>query len=205
MGIPLGTRRSETVTTCQLCEAEIPEGHQVEVQGKGRRGLNSIICPNCASGIEQGLQAETENPNLVLAVLAGLAAAAAGTLVWYGVVVITNYQLGFIAVGVGWLVAMAVVFGSGRKRGDALQAISVAITLVALVMSEYLIVRYALTEFLIEQGFTEIPLFLPLGAMLELVVKSIQENLFTLIFWAIALWAAWSTPARRHLRRVDQA
>jgi hypothetical protein len=151
------------------------------------------------------LQAETENPNLILAVLAGLAAAVAGVLVWYGVVVITKYQLGFIAVGVGWLVAMAVVFGSGRMRGPALQAISIAITLVALVMSEYLIVRYALTEFLAEQGFTEVALFLPLGAMLELVVASIQENLFTLIFWAIALWAAFSTPARRHLRRVNPA
>ena len=188
---------------CQLCEADIPEGHQVEIQGKGRRALNSIICPNGASDIEQTLQAETENPNLILAVLAGLAAAIVGTLVWYGVVVITNYQLGFIAVGVGWLVAMAVVFGSGRKRGPALQAISVAITLVALTMSEYLIVRYSLSEYLVEQGFTEIPLFLPLGAMLELVVASIQENLLTLIFWAIALWAAFSTPARRRLRRVN--
>jgi len=81
------------VTTCQLCEADIPEGHQVEVRGKSKRDPNAIICANCASGIERRLQAETENPN--------------------------------------------------------------------------------------------------------------QENLFTLIFWAIALWAAFSTPARRHLRRAD--
>ena len=191
------------MTTCQLCEADIPEGHQVEVRGKSKRDQNAIICSNCASGIEQRLQAETENPNLILAVLAGLAAAAAGTLIWYGVVVITNYQVGFIAVGVGWLVAMAVVFGAGRKRGPALQAISVAITLVALIFSEWLILRYVFIQALAEQGFTEVALFWPLGAMLELVVTSIQENLFTLIFWAIALWAAFSTPARRHLRRAD--
>jgi hypothetical protein len=193
------------VTTCQLCEAEIPEGHEVEIQGRSRRAPNSIICSNCASDIEQTMQAETENPNLIFAVLAGLAAAVVGVLVWYGVVVITNYQLGFIAVGVGWLVAMAVVFGSGRKRGLSLQAISVTITLVALVISEYLIVRYSLSEYLAEQGFSEVALFLPLGAMLDLVVASIRANLFTLIFWAIALWAAFSTPARRRLRRVDQA
>ena len=190
---------------CQVCEAEIPEGHQVEVQGKGKRGLNAIICANCAASIEQQMQAETENPNLIVAVLAGLAAAAAGTLVWYGGIVITNYQMGFIAVGVGWLVAMAVVFGSGRKRGPALQAISVAITLAALFMSEWLIVRYYAIEYLAEQGFAEIAVFLPLGAMLELVVASLGENLFTLIFWAIALWAAFSTPARRRLRRVNPA
>jgi hypothetical protein len=191
------------VTNCQMCQAVIPEGHEIEVQGKSKRDPNALICPSCSGEIDRQFQAETQNPNLVLAVLAGLAAAAAGALVWYGVVAITNYQVGFIAAGTGWLVGMAVVFGSGRKRGPALQAISVIITLVGLVISQWLVLRHFVVEYLAEQGFSGIPLFLPLGAMLELVIEGIKEDLLTLIFWAIALWAAFSTPARRHLRRAN--
>lgn len=190
--------------TCQVCQAEIPEGHQVEVRGKGRQGPNAILCANCAGEIDRQFQAETENPNLLLAVLAGIAAAAAGALIWYGFVAITNYQVGIIAAGMGWLVGLAVVFGSGRKRGPALQAISVIITLVALVVSQYLILRHFVVEYLAQQGFTEVPLLMPLGMALDLVVEGVKQEPITLLFWAIALFAAFSTPARRRLRRVSE-
>jgi len=150
------------------------------------------------------MQAETENPNLILAALAGLGAATIGALVWYGVVAITNYQVGIIAAGIGWLVGIAVVFGSGRKRGPALQAISVIITLMALAVSQYLIMRHFAVEYLTEQepGFPGLPLLLPVGLMFELVVEGLKSDLLTIVFWGIALLAAVATPARRRLRRV---
>ncbi len=192
------------MTTCQRCQAEIPEGHQVEVRGRGRQAQNALLCANCAAELEREMQAETENPNLILAALAGLGAATIGALVWYGLVVITNYQVGIIAAGIGWLVGIAVVFGSGRKRGPALQAISVIITLMALVVSQYLIMRHFAVEYLTEQepGFPGLPLLLPVGLMFELVVEGLKSDLLTIVFWGIALLAAVATPARRRLRRV---
>ena len=191
------------MATCANCGAAIPEGEETVIRGKDKKAPGVTICSNCASQIESAFQAETEGPNLLGAALFGLGAAVIGCLVWYGVVVVTNYQLGIIAVGIGWLVAQAVILGSGRKRGPALQAISVVITLLAMVASEYLIVRHFLVEALTEEGYTGFRLLLPLGDMLTIVVEGIKADLLTLLFWAIALWEAFILPAKHRLRRAN--
>jgi len=56
--------------------------------------------------------------------------------------VITNFQVGIVAIAVGFVVAQGVVFGAGRHPSIALVPISVAFTLVALVVSEYLIANH---------------------------------------------------------------
>ena len=56
-----------------------------------------------------------ESPNLAGALLGGLAAALVGALVWAVITVSIRFQIGFMAVGVGFLVAWAVrTFGKGR-------------------------------------------------------------------------------------------
>ncbi len=56
-----------------------------------------------------------ESPNLAGALVGGLAAAVIGALVWAVITVTTKFQIGFMAVGVGFLVAWAVrTLGKGR-------------------------------------------------------------------------------------------
>jgi len=182
--------------------AEVPAGEEVLVAGKNRREPNAILCANCASTVEQALEAETKDPNLPVAILLGIVAAIAGGLIWYAIVALTNYQLGIVAVGIGYLVGVAVLFGAGKKRGPALQAIAVVITLIAMVVGEYFVVRHFAVKALAEEGTTGIPLLLPFKAMSELVVIGVKEDPITLLYWAIALFAAFSVPGRRRLRRV---
>ena len=191
------------MATCANCGAAISEGLETMVRGKDRNSAPITLCFNCAVEMEKAFQTETEEANLLGALLFGLGAALATSLVWYAVVIITNYELGILAVAVGWLVAQAVVLGSGRKRGPALQALSVGITLSAMAFSEYLIVRHFIVEALREEGYTGIPLLLPLGDMLEVILEGIRANPLTLLFWGIALLEAFSLPAKRRLRKVS--
>jgi len=59
---------------------------------------------------------ETE-PNLALGTLAGIGAALLGAVIWAVVTVLTHAQIGWMAVGVGFLVAWAVrTLGKGRSQ-----------------------------------------------------------------------------------------
>ena len=51
--------------------------------------------------------------NLALAILAGIVAAIVGAIIWAVVTITTEYQIGFMAIGVGFLVGFAVRLGNG--------------------------------------------------------------------------------------------
>jgi hypothetical protein len=58
-----------------------------------------------------------EEANLAAAVMGGLVAALVGAVVWAVITVTTKFQIGFMAVGVGFLVAWAVrTLGKGRTQ-----------------------------------------------------------------------------------------
>lgn len=137
------------------------------------------------------------------ALLLGVGAAVVSSLLWYAVVLLTNYQLGIVAIAVGWLVAHAVMRGAGGKRGPRLQVVSVVITALAMAMSEYLMVHHFTAQALAQQGYTDIPLLLPVEAMFTLVVEGIKADPATLLFWGIALWEAYALPAARRLQQAS--
>jgi len=191
--------------TCSSCGSSLSVSQAVNIKGKRKTDPNMVLCTNCADQAEQAFQAETEDANLQGAALLGLLAAVLSALIWYGIVVVTDYQLGIIAVAVGWLVAQGVIFGAGRKRGSSLQAISVIITIGAMAASEYLIVRHILMKLAAEEGYlvNDVPLLLPLEDIWFLILEGIKADPITLVFWAIALWQAFSLPAKRRLRRIE--
>jgi Ca2+/H+ antiporter len=120
-------------------------------------------------------------------------------VVWHVVVVVTGYEIGYVAIGVGWLIGLTVHIGSGRKRAAPLQALSAGITLLTLVVANYFTFLHFLRAYLIEQkteGYGGQFFFVsPLEpSFLQSLISPIG-----LLIWAIALYVAFSVPKPRAL------
>jgi hypothetical protein len=138
---------------------------------------------------------EEKPTNYAGAVMAGLIAAIVAAFVWYGFVVLTKIQFGLIAVGVGFLVAFAVVIGSGGGHGVGLQLIAIGMVLVSMIFSEFLIARYFINQLLAQAGGGEvIPIFASLGTIFDIAFLSLKEDPISLLFWGIAVFEAWKIP-----------
>jgi hypothetical protein len=90
-------------------------------------------------------------------------------------------------------------WGAGNKRGRALQIMSVVLTVVAIFLSEYLILNhYFKEEFGTGYGnLTFSDFWTMYGAYF-----SDASGYFNLIFYAIALWQAWVTPRTREVSGI---
>jgi len=147
-------------------------------------------------------------------VIGGAIGAVLATALWYGVVTVTHWQIGFVAVAVGFVVAQGVVFGAGRHPSILLVPVSVAFTLVALLVSEYFIARFLLNEGLaeflsligtpelegIDLTYAELQAEIQAMSPIDIVRSSLESDPLTLLFWAIAGWEAFIIPMRAATR-----
>jgi hypothetical protein len=76
--------------------------------------------------------------SLLRAAGAGLVAALVGGIVWGLIVKWTQYELGFIAWGIGFVVGTAVVYGARNLRGIPFQLTAVLFALVGIALGKYL-------------------------------------------------------------------
>jgi len=95
-----------------------------------------ILCGRCAEQLRNESAAQGSRFGRGMRALAGgTAAALFGTLVYYGVLLATGYEFGLIAIGVGYMVGLAVRAGSGGRGGWAYQTLAVVLTYLSIVSS----------------------------------------------------------------------
>lgn len=80
------------------------------------------------------------------ALAGGLVAALVGGIVWGLIVIVTDYEVGFVAWGIGFLAGFLVVRFAGGRKGVPLQAIAIVSSLVGIVLGKYITYAYFLKE-----------------------------------------------------------
>jgi hypothetical protein len=112
-------------TACAGCRQPIA-GEYFDVNGQP-------FCPTCKAQVEAVLGGRPGPSGFFRAVAGGVAGGVAGALIYYLVLATSGYEIGIIAIAVGWLVGKGVQWGTRGRGGAVYQALAIVITYVAIV------------------------------------------------------------------------
>jgi hypothetical protein len=120
------TERTDTaaVALCGYCNQPL-DGTYYQINGRA-------ACRSCHAQLMASLEKHSPVVSFVVATAFGTAAAALGGLVWYAVRALTGYEVGLIAVAVGFAVGFAVQKGSNNRGGPLYQALAILLTYVGI-------------------------------------------------------------------------
>ena len=111
-------------TTCARCRSAITTRY-FEVNGH-------VVCWKCKSELARGAEGSAAG-RLARASAYGFGGAVVGAGIYYAILALTGYEIGLVAIAVGWLVGRGVQKGSDGVGGWAYQTIAVALTYLAIV------------------------------------------------------------------------
>jgi hypothetical protein len=129
--------------------------------------------------------------SLLMGIIAGLVAAIIGAAIWAGIVAVTKFQSGIVAIVVGALVGYAVRF-FGRGRTPIYGVIGGVFSLLAVLLGNFLVIAYF---FSIDPSIG-----LPFGSVVtqllshpDVVISTLQATtgVIDLLFYAIAIYEGY--------------
>lgn len=149
--------------------------------------------------VMRAAEAELFEPRaLIPAAVAGLLAAIAGGIVWALIVVKTNYEIGFAAVGIGVLAGFAVVFATRGRKGLPLQVTAVIASALGIVLGKYFSYvwefRDAVREAFGDEAADEVSAFDT--EMVRFFFEDADRifSFYDLLWFGFAMYAAWRIP-----------
>jgi hypothetical protein len=140
--------------------------------------------------LRQRLESEQ---NLPLAFVVGLIASIAGAAVWAGLTVVTGYQIGFMAIGVGFLVGFA-VRAVGKGVTPVYGVIGAGLSLLGCALGNLLAVTAIVAQ---DQG---VPFLSVLSQLDPELVQHLMVATFSpmdLLFYGIALYYGYRLSFRQ--------
>lgn len=168
---------------------------------------------------QQGFLSEVDSSSLIqpdtrssgvalpLAVIGGIVGMMIGAAIWAGVAIVTKYEVGWIAIGVGALTGGGVVL-LGKQRGLIFQLIAVALAVIGIGAGKYVAYYYVNQAAVIEEYGQEVWDAAGLSLFSSETIQFFFEDLQTildpmdLLFIVLAVITAWGIPSARSAKRA---
>jgi hypothetical protein len=175
------------MATCSLCQCQVPKTTTYLVNAQ-------VTCAECVAKVREELAAQVPGgANLLVAAAGGLVGALVGAAVWALVAIVTNFEVGYIAVLVGFLAGLGVKIGARTQRGLLLQYLAAGLAVVGLLAAKYTLFAYAVVRLVHERG-GDVGYFD--GSLVSLFPGALGKmvSAFDALFLILALMAAYRVP-----------
>lgn len=111
---------------CRVCGKSV-SGAYYRINGQ-------TACPNCTRALQEKFPKDS-NAAFARGLIFGIGGAVAGLILYVVFTLATKMMIGFVSLAVGFIVARAMVFGSGGVRGRRYQLAAAILTYLAVSMS----------------------------------------------------------------------
>jgi hypothetical protein len=103
-----------------MCQRAV-SGEYFDVNGQS-------VCDSCRAQLAQLAETPRTSGVFAMAGLFGLGAAIAGAILYYAVIAITNFEIGIVAIAIGYMVGWSVRKGAGGRGGRRFQVLALVLT-----------------------------------------------------------------------------
>lgn len=124
--------------------------------------------------------------NLLLAIAGGVVACLIGAVAWALISVSTGYQIGYMAIGIGFIVGMAMRLGHGAR--PLFGYVGAALALLSCLLGDYFSIIGSVAEEL-EMPYWETFAGIRVEDMVEVLIENMMS--VTLLFYGIAIYEAY--------------
>jgi hypothetical protein len=183
-----------TLQRCRLCSTPLTTEYY-RVRGQA-------ACASCADAARNQQAGASDSAAFTRALLFGIAAAVVGLAGYSAFTIATHLYVGYVALGVGYIVAKAMKFGSGGLGGRPYQIAAVIFTYLAIALAEIPIILWQLhTRIPPGHLFAVAMRLLPVGLESPiLAMRSPVHGLINAVILFVGLQIAWrgtaaTTPA----------
>ena len=132
------TSPASSASQCVGCATPIA-GEYYEVNGQ-------TFCAACTADSRRALGGTPGASGFFKALAGGIGGGIVGALIYYAVLALSGYEIGIIAIAVGFLVGKGVNWGTGGRGGPLYQAMAIVLTYVAIVSTYVPMVIQGLRE-----------------------------------------------------------